>query len=106
MDVSARLGGVVRACIHKKLNMNILRRLAVIDCGTNTFNLRIVDVGASGGWIPVFGQRIAVKLGQLRHRYSGSWLYGKNGFPSHSFICSDFCLKLDYLHAYNLPSCK
>ena len=64
MDVSARLGGVVRACLHKKLNMNSLRRLAVIDCGTNTFNLRIVDVGASGGWIPVFGQRIAVKLGQ------------------------------------------
>jgi len=44
--------------------MNSLRRLAVIDCGTNTFNLRIVDVGAAAGWIPVFGQRIAVKLGQ------------------------------------------
>ena len=44
--------------------MNTLRRVAVIDCGTNTFNLRIVDVGASAGWIPVFGQRVAVKLGQ------------------------------------------
>jgi exopolyphosphatase/guanosine-5'-triphosphate,3'-diphosphate pyrophosphatase len=44
--------------------MNTLRRVAVIDCGTNTFNLRIVDVGAEAGWIPVFGQRIPVKLGQ------------------------------------------
>ena len=44
--------------------MNTLRRVAVIDCGTNTFNLRIVDVGASAGWIPVFGQRVPVKLGQ------------------------------------------
>lgn len=44
--------------------MNNLRRVAVIDCGTNTFNLRIVDVGAESGWIPVFGQRVPVKLGQ------------------------------------------
>jgi exopolyphosphatase/guanosine-5'-triphosphate,3'-diphosphate pyrophosphatase len=44
--------------------MNNLRRVAVIDCGTNTFNLRIVDLGAASGWIPVFGQRIPVKLGQ------------------------------------------
>ena len=44
--------------------MNNLRRVAVIDCGTNTFNLRIVDVGSAAGWIPVFGQRVPVKLGQ------------------------------------------
>ena len=44
--------------------MSALRRVAVIDCGTNTFNLRIVDVGAAAGWIPVFGQRIPVRLGQ------------------------------------------
>ena len=44
--------------------MNNLRRVAVIDCGTNTFNLRIVDVGSATGWIPVFGQRVPVKLGQ------------------------------------------
>ena len=44
--------------------MNNLRRVAVIDCGTNTFNLRIVDVGSETGWIPVFGQRVPVKLGQ------------------------------------------
>ena len=44
--------------------MNNLRRVAVIDCGTNTFNLRIVDVGSSAGWIPVFKQRVPVKLGQ------------------------------------------
>ena len=30
--------------------MSALRRVAVIDCGTNTFNLRIVDVGAAAGW--------------------------------------------------------
>jgi exopolyphosphatase/guanosine-5'-triphosphate,3'-diphosphate pyrophosphatase len=44
--------------------MNQIRRIAVIDCGTNTFNLRIVDVGSSAGWIPVFGLRVPVKLGQ------------------------------------------
>ena len=44
--------------------MNTLRRVAVIDCGTNTFNLRIVDLGAEAGWIPVFGQRVPVRLGQ------------------------------------------
>lgn len=44
--------------------MNTLRRVAVIDCGTNTFNLRIVDLGAVAGWIPVFGQRVPVRLGQ------------------------------------------
>ena len=26
--------------------MNALRKLAVIDCGTNTFNLRVVEMGA------------------------------------------------------------
>ena len=44
--------------------MNALRKLAVIDCGTNTFNLRVVEIGAKGGWIPVFGQRVPVKLGK------------------------------------------
>ena len=44
--------------------MHTLRRVAVIDCGTNTFNLRVVDLGAERGWIPVFGQRIPVRLGQ------------------------------------------
>lgn len=44
--------------------MNTLRRVAVIDCGTNTFNLRIVDLGAEAGWIPVFGQRVPVRLGK------------------------------------------
>ena len=44
--------------------MNALRKLAVIDCGTNTFNLRVVEMGAKGGWIPVFGQRVPVKLGK------------------------------------------
>ena len=44
--------------------MNALRKLAVIDCGTNTFNLRVVEMGAKRGWIPVFGQRIPVKLGK------------------------------------------
>ena len=44
--------------------MNTVRRVAVIDCGTNTFNLRIVDLGAEAGWIPVFGQRVPVRLGK------------------------------------------
>jgi exopolyphosphatase/guanosine-5'-triphosphate,3'-diphosphate pyrophosphatase len=53
-------------------NVN-LRRVAVIDCGTNTFNLRIVDIVDSQNsrekdstrpWINVFSLRIPVKLGK------------------------------------------
>lgn len=44
--------------------MGQVKRVAVIDCGTNTFNLRVVDVGASSGWIPVFSLRIPVRLGK------------------------------------------
>jgi len=44
--------------------MSTVKRIAVIDCGTNTFNIKVVDVGASGGWIPVFAQRIPVRLGK------------------------------------------
>ena len=39
-------------------------RLAVIDCGTNTFNLLIVDFNNQKKYTKVFNSRIAVKLGQ------------------------------------------
>lgn len=43
------------------------RRVAVIDCGTNTFNLRIVDFTKEvqpGLWYDVFSLRLPVKLGK------------------------------------------
>ncbi|MBA2613047.1 MAG: phosphatase [Bacteroidetes bacterium] len=39
-------------------------RLAVIDCGTNTFNLLIVAFDSQKKYSKVFNSRIAVKLGQ------------------------------------------
>ncbi|MDP3557766.1 MAG: phosphatase [Bacteroidota bacterium] len=39
-------------------------RLAVIDCGTNTFNLLIVEFDSQKKYYKVFNSRIAVKLGQ------------------------------------------
>jgi exopolyphosphatase/guanosine-5'-triphosphate,3'-diphosphate pyrophosphatase len=52
--------------LHKKVKY---RRIAVIDCGTNTFNLRIVDIlpGVEKGfrpWTKVFSLRLAVRLGK------------------------------------------
>lgn len=44
-----------------------MSRKAVIDCGTNTFNLRIVDFNESlgpGRWKNVFSLRLPVKLGK------------------------------------------
>ena len=38
-------------------------RLGVVDCGTNTFTLRIVECGADDDWHPVFHQRRFVRLG-------------------------------------------
>ena len=51
---------------HKKVKY---KRVAVIDCGTNTFNLRIVDVipGLEEGlrpWTKVFSLRLPVRLGK------------------------------------------
>ena len=43
-----------------------MSRIAVIDCGTNTFNLRIVDFNKNlgpGRWKNVFSQRLPVKIG-------------------------------------------
>ena len=39
-------------------------RLAVIDCGTNTFNLVIVELSDKPGYKKVFSTRIPVKLGE------------------------------------------
>ena len=39
-------------------------RLAVIDCGTNTFNLIIVSVGEGKQYSRVYNNRVAVKLGE------------------------------------------
>lgn len=52
--------------LHKKVKY---RRVAVIDCGTNTFNLRIVDIipDVEKGlrpWSKVFSLRLPVRLGK------------------------------------------
>jgi exopolyphosphatase / guanosine-5'-triphosphate,3'-diphosphate pyrophosphatase len=39
-------------------------RIAIIDLGTNTFNILIADCEKQKLFIPVFGQKIAVKLGR------------------------------------------
>ena len=39
-------------------------RLAVIDCGTNTFNLIITEVDATGNYTKLFRTRASVKLGE------------------------------------------
>ncbi|MCF8276519.1 MAG: hypothetical protein K9J17_07275 [Flavobacteriales bacterium] len=39
-------------------------RVAVIDLGTNTFNLLIVDVSTSGTYKAVFNTKLAVKIGE------------------------------------------
>jgi exopolyphosphatase/guanosine-5'-triphosphate,3'-diphosphate pyrophosphatase len=39
-------------------------RVAVIDLGTNTFNLLIVDVAAGGNYKTVYNTKIAVKIGE------------------------------------------
>ena len=39
-------------------------KLAVIDCGTNTFNLLIVELEANSGYKKVFHSRAPVKLGE------------------------------------------
>ncbi len=40
-----------------------MKRIAVIDCGTNTFNLLVAEV-TSEGWSVIFHNKVAVKLGE------------------------------------------
>ncbi len=42
----------------------MIARIAVIDLGTNTFNLLIADVSTSGEYHSVFNTKIAVKIGE------------------------------------------
>jgi exopolyphosphatase / guanosine-5'-triphosphate,3'-diphosphate pyrophosphatase len=39
-------------------------RLAIIDCGTNTFHLLIVEMKGGGEYVKLFNTRISVKLGE------------------------------------------
>ena len=55
--------------LDKKNSNNKYRRVAVIDCGTNTFNLRIVEImpDVEKGyrpWKKVFSLRLPVRLGK------------------------------------------
>ena len=40
-----------------------MKKIAVIDCGTNTFNLLVAEV-TSEGWSVIFHNKVAVKLGE------------------------------------------
>jgi exopolyphosphatase/guanosine-5'-triphosphate,3'-diphosphate pyrophosphatase len=40
-----------------------VKKLAVIDCGTNTFNLLVVEA-TRNNWNPLFSNKVAVKLGE------------------------------------------
>lgn len=65
-------------------------RIAIIDCGTNTFNLLVADADREG-WKLVFENKIAVKL-------------GAGGFEHNEIIPSRFTRGLDALfcHSKNL----
>lgn len=65
-------------------------RIAVIDCGTNTFNLLIADA-TPGGWNTVFETKLPVKL-------------GAGGFERREILPSRFVRGLDalYCHQQNL----
>lgn len=61
-------------------------RIAVIDCGTNTFNLLVADAGADG-WKTVFQTKLPVKLGQ-------------GGFEEHTILPNRFVRGLDAMQIY------
>lgn len=44
--------------------MMLENRYAVIDLGTNTFNLLVTETNNEGEWQPIFNERIKVQLGQ------------------------------------------
>ncbi|MFM9985623.1 MAG: hypothetical protein ACKVOK_10355 [Flavobacteriales bacterium] len=65
-------------------------RHAIIDCGTNTFNLLVADTSDSG-WNVVFQNKLPVKL-------------GAGGFANHEIMPSRFVRGLDALfcHKHNI----
>ena len=65
-------------------------RLAIIDCGTNTFNLLVADT-SEGNWHVVFQNKLPVKL-------------GTGGFVSHEITPTRFVRGLDalYCHKQNI----
>lgn len=65
-------------------------RLAIIDCGTNTFNLLVADT-TEAGWNVVFQNKLPVKL-------------GAGGFANHEITPSRFVRGLDALlcHKQNI----
>ena len=61
-------------------------RIAVVDCGTNTFNLLIADADANG-WVPVFQNKLPVKL-------------GAGGFDTKEILPSRFVRGIDALFCH------
>jgi len=61
-------------------------RIAVVDCGSNTFNLLVADANAAG-WTTVFKNKLPVKL-------------GAGGYDSHQILESRFIRGLDALLSY------
>ncbi|MFN0033325.1 MAG: hypothetical protein ACKVOR_14275 [Flavobacteriales bacterium] len=71
--------------------------LAVIDCGTNTFNLLVAAVEADGTWQTVFQNKLPVKL-------------GAGGFAQHHITAQRYMRGMDalYCHTQNAANlqCK
>ncbi len=61
-------------------------RIAIIDCGTNTFNLLVADADRNG-WNAIFQNKLAVKLGaggfQQRHIIPSRFYRGMDAFYCH-----------------------
>lgn len=70
-------------------------RLAIIDCGTNTFNLLIVDTEGPGKTSKVFNTRIPVKLGEgaINKGFIGEtpFLRGVEAMEKFKAYAHDFC---------------
>ena len=63
-----------------------MKRVAVIDCGTNTFNLLVADLGENGEWKTVFKMNSPVKL--------------TPGGPSKSIAVNRIARAVDVMRAY------
>jgi exopolyphosphatase/guanosine-5'-triphosphate,3'-diphosphate pyrophosphatase len=72
--------------------MDNIKRVAIVDCGTNTFNLLIADI-SSEGWQIVFKNNLPVKL-------------GAGGFGDKIIKSDRFARGLDaiYAHAMNIKN--
>lgn len=63
-------------------------RMAIVDCGTNTFNILIAEQSENGSWETLFSNKWPVKIGE-------------GGFESQQITHSRMAKGLDALHYYH-----